>query len=81
MKNQWSISEECLVQIEMITDLCGNDQSMILELITKWGAEMRLIVKSFEETKGRPPTKEEIKWVLSEHLGRDVDEIAKGTRT
>jgi hypothetical protein len=74
---EFTLSQECKCQVEMVSALVNNDENLVLELLTEFGDAMRKIVSSYERNLGRLPTADEIKWVLSEQKRRDIAEMIK----
>ena len=61
--------KENLVQAEAFRRINGNE----LDLITRYAAHFRRIITEFErDHDGQVPTAEDLLWIESEKLGRDI---------
>jgi hypothetical protein len=67
MKNK-NVKVENRVQAEAFGRMNGN----VLELIPLYAAGFRQIINEFEHVHGRVPSADELLWLESEHLGRDI---------
>ena len=60
--------EENLAQAEAFRRITGN----ILELISLYAVDFRQIITEFEFDHGRVPSADDLLWIESELLGRDI---------
>lgn len=64
-----SIKQENQAQAEALQRLNGN----ILQLIPIYAADFRRIINEYEAThNGQPPTADDLIWLESERMGRDI---------
>lgn len=75
--NKWElIKTEIHVQNEVLQELLlGDNPEKAFRIVDLCATLFRKIIEEFECSEGRPPTKDELIWVCSEKLKRNIRDL------
>jgi hypothetical protein len=69
------IQKEIRVQSEVLEEIAKNDEEKCGKIVCTCAAVFRKVIQEFEQSHNRPPTKDELIWVCSEKINRNIREL------
>jgi regulator of PEP synthase PpsR (kinase-PPPase family) len=75
MEQRHIVQLEIHVQHEVLEEIAKDSEEKCGKVVCACAAMFRKIIKEFEEKFGRPPTKDELIWVCSEKMQKNIREL------
>ena len=75
MNNAHIVQLEIHIQAEVLREIIKGDEERVGMIIRLCAGLFRKIIQEFKENFGRPPTKDELIWVCSEKMQKNIREL------
>ena len=75
MNNRRITQLEIRVQTEVLHEITKDDEERVDRIVCVCASMFRKIIQEFEEKYDRPPTKDELIWVCSEKMQKNIREL------